>query len=394
MQGKQESKKNILLMVPLLDQGGLERICALTAKLLNDKHNISLVVFSTKNMLYDVSGVDLIDLNLGSKPGKIGKVLNVFKRIAAVKRIKRQKNIEVTYSFGPTANLVNVFSRVQDKIWVGIRGYGALADTGAMKLFCKRADKVICCTKVMADDIMTKFSPKEAECLYNPCDTEQIRELSKAEVDELHKDFFENHSKIIASMSRVDDVKGFWHQIKAFSLIKKEMPETGLMLIGDGDFSEYKELAEQLGVREDVLFAGLQKNPFRYLKKAQLYLLTSHTEGFPNSLIEAMAVGIPAMAVNCKTGPAEILMKDYKQAEDQHKVYYGEYGILLPVMNHDKNLDAQVIEEEERLLAKEALKILQDSEKTEMMKMAAAKRSEAFSVACYVERLMDLINKA
>ena len=63
-------------------------------------------------------------------------------------------------------------------------------------------------------------------------------------------------------------------------------------------------------------------------------------------------------------------------------------------MNHDKNLDAQVIEEEERLLAKEALKILQDSEKTEMMKMAAAKRSEAFSVACYVERLMDLINKA
>ena len=391
MQDKQVRKKNVLLMVPLLDQGGLERICALTAKLLNDKHHVTLVVFSTKNILYDVSGVELIDLNLGSRPGTIGKVINVFKRISAVKKIKKQKSIEITYSFGPTANLVNVLSRVKDKIWVGIRGYGALADTKSMKLFCKRADKVICCTKVMADDIMAQFAPKEAACLYNPCDTEQIRELSTVDVDAEHKSFFEKHTKIIASMSRVDDVKGFWHQIKAFSLIKKEEPEAGLLLVGDGDFSEYKQLAEDLGIRENVLFAGLQKNPFRYLKKADLYWLTSHTEGFPNSLIEAMAVGVPAMAVNCKTGPAEILMEDYKQANNQHQVYEGEYGILLPVLNPVKNLDATVIEEEERILAKETIRVLKDEEQMQKMRAAAKKRSEAFSNIRYLEQLMNNI---
>ena len=190
-------------------------------------------------------------------------------------------------------------------------------------------------------------------------------------------------------MSRVDDVKGFWHQIKAFSLVQKEEPGVGLLLVGDGNFSEYKKLAEDLGIRENVLFAGLQKNPFRYLKKADLYWLTSHTEGFPNSLIEAMAVGVPAMAVNCKTGPAEILMEDYKLAYNQHQVYEGEYGILLPVLNPVKNLDASVIEEEERILANEALRVLKDEEQTQKMSLAAIKRSEAFSTTRYLEQLMN-----
>lgn len=391
MQDKKECKKNVLLMVPLLDQGGLERICALTAKLLKEKHNVTLVVFSTKNMLYDVSGVELIDLDMGSRPGKIGKVINVCKRVSAVKKIKKQKQTEVTYSFGPTANLVNVLSRVKDKIWVGIRGYGALADTKTMKLFCRRADKVICCTEVMADDIRAQFAPKEAVCLYNPCDTEQIRELSKAEVEKEHEGFFEKHTKIIASMSRADDVKGFWHQIKAFSLIKKEEPNAGLLLVGDGDFSEYKKLAKELEIEESVLFAGLQKNPFRYLKKADLYWLTSHTEGFPNSLIEAMATGVPAMAVNCKTGPAEILTEDYKQAGDQHGIYEGEYGVLLPVLNSVKNLDATVIEEEERILAREALRVLKDEGQLKKRREKAMHRGEFFSKEEYLYRLCELL---
>ena len=137
MQDKTEGKKRIMLMVPLLDQGGLERVCAITAQLLKEKCELCLVVFSTKNMLYDISGVDMIDLNLGSVPGKVGKVLNVFRRIRAVRKIKKERKIEITYSFGPTANLVNVLTKTDDKIWVGIRGYGALSDAASMKLLCK-----------------------------------------------------------------------------------------------------------------------------------------------------------------------------------------------------------------------------------------------------------------
>ena len=81
-----------MLMVPLLDQGGLERICAMTAKLLTPHCHLTLVVFSTKGMIYDVEGVDMIDLNLGSVPGKVGKAVNLCKRIRAIKKIKRIGN--------------------------------------------------------------------------------------------------------------------------------------------------------------------------------------------------------------------------------------------------------------------------------------------------------------
>ena len=77
-------------MVPLLDQGGLERICAMTAKLLTPLCHLTLVVFSTKGMIYDVDGVDMIDLHLGSVPGKVGKAVNLCKRIRAIKKIKKR----------------------------------------------------------------------------------------------------------------------------------------------------------------------------------------------------------------------------------------------------------------------------------------------------------------
>lgn len=386
---KEIYQKNILLIVPLLHQGGFERICALTAHLLKDKYNVSIAVFSTKNMFYDVSGVTLLDLNLASRKGTIGKVWNVLLRRSRMKKIKKDKKIHISYSFGLTANLVNALSRVGDKIWIGIRGYGALEDKHNMALTCKRADRVICCAKVMVDDVEKLYHTDKVTCLYNPCDIKKIRRLGTEEIEERHREFIEGEGHIIASMSREDDVKGFWHLIKAFSLIQKEMPSTKLMIIGDGDFSEYEKLADDLKLKERILFTGLRKNPFSYLSKADLYIMTSYTEGFPNSLIEAMAVGLPAMATNCKTGPAEIMLEDYKKAENQHEVYEGEYGVLLPLMSPNKNLDASVIEEEEYILAREAVSMLQDSDKMAKMKDASARRSEFYSIDQYVDQLVE-----
>ena len=62
-----------MLIVPMLDQGGLERVCATTAQLLKKEYCVSLVVFNTTGMIYDVSGVDMIDLKLGAVDGKIKK---------------------------------------------------------------------------------------------------------------------------------------------------------------------------------------------------------------------------------------------------------------------------------------------------------------------------------
>lgn len=387
-------QKNVMLMVPMLHQGGFERVCVHTARLLKDRFNVCITIFSSQDMFYNVDGIELIDLNLGSRPSLPGKLLNILKRRKAVKRIKKEKNIHITYSFGPTVNLINAMSRVHDQIWTGIRDYIAIDDKWGMKFTCGRSDKVICCTQEMADDVNELFHPKSVECLYNPCDTEKIRNLAEKQDYLEYRLFIEENSPIIVSVSRADDKKGFWHQIKAFSLIKKEIPEAGLMIIGDGDFSEYKKLAEELGISSSVLFTGVQKNPFCYLKKSAVFIMTSKSEGFPNAMVEAMAVGLPIVTVNCKTGPAEILTEDYRKVKAQDKIYDCEYGIILPIMNPAKNLDADVIEKEEIILADTVVDLLNNSVKLKDLGKSAEMRSNDFSTNRYISLLSDMIEKA
>lgn len=380
-----------MLLVPLLDQGGLERVCAATAQLLKTEYDVRLVVFNTAGMIYDVSGVSLIDLNLGAVPGKIGKLCNVFKRVTRVRKLKKELGTQLSYSFGPTANLVNILTKKNDVIWTGIRGFGAVQDKAAMKRICRRSDRVISCTKVMEEQIQRQFRPKKSAAVYNPCDIAQIRELAAEEIPKEFEDFFATSGKIVVSMGREHDVKGFWHLIKAVSLAKKTIPDLRLMIIGAGEYTEYKTLAEQLGMREDVLFTGVQTNPFALLKKADIYALTSESEGFPNALIEAMAVGLPCISVNCLTGPAEILHADYAQCSDEDQTIHADYGILTGIFRGDKDMDAAHFTKEEKRFADALKSLLSDEALYCHYCEAAKKRAEMFGMEEYLDHIRDLI---
>ena len=382
-----------MLIVPMLDQGGLERVCALTAQLLKTAYDVHLVVFNTEGMIYDVSGVHLIDLQLGAVPGKVGKLLNVLKRVRRVKKLKKELDIQISYSFGQTANLVNVLSKQKDVTWAGIRGYGALDNKKEMSFVCKRADRMVSCTRVMEVDIAASYSVKSSATLYNPCNLEEIRQLARADVAPEFEEFLQRPGKTVVSMGRAHDVKGFWHLMKSVSLVKKKLPDVKLMLIGAVDFSEYKELARKLHMEKDVLFTGVQKNPFALLARADVYALTSDSEGFPNALIEAMSSGLPCVSVNCKTGPAEILQDDYRKSENQSKVYQADYGILTPILKGEKNLEPDNFTPEEKIFAEELEKLLQDEDAWTVYQEKAVKRASDFGMEAYVEAIEKLIEE-
>ena len=388
-----EKKARIMLIVPMLDQGGLERVCALTAQLLKTAYEVHLVVFNTEGMIYDVSGVHLIDLQLGAVSGKLGKILNVIKRVVRVRQFKKELGIQISYSFGQTANIVNVLSKGKDVTWAGIRGYGALDDKKQMSFVCKRADRMVSCTKVMEADIAAEYSVKSSATLYNPCNLEEIKQLSKEPIQPEYEDFLQRPGKTVVSMGRAHDVKGFWHLIKSVYLIRQKKQNVKLMLIGAGDFREYKELAKKLGMEQDVLFTGVQKNPFALLARADIYALTSDSEGFPNALIEAMACGLPCVSVNCKTGPAEILQEDYKKSENQEEVYHGDYGILTPILKGAKNLEPNEITQEEETFAKELEELLTDEAMWALYQEKAVKRAADFGIEAYVAEIEKLIQK-
>lgn len=361
--------KKLLLIVPSLHQGGLEKVCAATARLLQPYFDVRIALFDSRSIAYDIKGVPVSDLRLPSRPGVIGKVINVLRRGRRLHRLKKEEQIDIAYSFGPTANLANIASGGRARLWLGIRSYMDMGNPKQIRLFCRCADRVICCSETICREVREKYRCGKAVTLQNPFDREEVRLLAGQEEAELPW----CEGRILLSMGREDSVKGFWHLIKSFALVHEKLPDTRLMIIGKGEFAAYRELAEKLGVGGDVYFTGLKKNPYPYLKRGTLYVLTSYYEGFPNAMVEAMSMGLPVIATDCKTGPREIL-------EDR-------YGILIPNMSPEPDFDPAHITAEEQDLAERIVSLLEDKDRMEQYRRMAVRRAGDYTTESYIGKI-------
>ena len=389
--GKANKRKKIMLISPMLHQGGFERICVMTARLLQKEYDVVIAVFSLEDVAYDISGLQVIDLKLKARKGKLNKGINVFRRSYRLTRLQRELDIDVSYSFGMTANIANALTTGARRKLTACHSFEEIKDAVYMKLISRHSDRVFCCSKKMADLVQKDYGFTNVQALWNPCDIEGIQKQSRvAEGEDLS--FWETADKVLVSMGREDDVKGFWHLLKAFRKISEKMPGTRLAIIGDGEFKEYRELAQRLGIADRVLFAGLKRNPFPYLRKSDLYLLTSLSEGLPNALVEALALSLPIVSVNCLSGPAEILHENWREAEAKKEVFEADYGILTPAVKPVKNMQTDMEEEEEQL-ASAASKLLGDPELYESYQKAAASRAADFSKETYYRELASCIEE-
>jgi glycosyltransferase involved in cell wall biosynthesis len=96
--------------------------------------------------------------------------------------------------------------------------------------------------------------------------------------------------------------------LHALARVRQSVPGARLLIVGDGPDAEALDAqARQLGVAESVRFAGYQSNPYAFMRRAAVFALASRFEGFPNVLVEAMICGVPVVAMDCETGPREIL---------------------------------------------------------------------------------------
>lgn len=127
----------------------------------------------------------------------------------------------------------------------------------------------------------------------------------------------------IVAAGRLHPQKGFDILIRAFAKIKKNFPGWSLVIMGEGDMrQELESLCNSLEVNRSVFMPGVVNNPYSIFKKADLFVLSSRYEGFPNALCEAMACGLPVIAADCQTGPSDIIKHDIN-------------GILVPEDNID-----------------------------------------------------------
>ena len=363
--------KKMLLIVPALHQGGFEKVCVATARLLQPYFDVRIAIFDSRDIAYDIKGIPVADLRLPSRPGKIGKILNVIKRGLKLRVLMKKEHIDISYSFGPTANYASLAAGGSAEKWFGIRSYMDMDNPKQIRLFCRFADRLICCSDVICREVRDKYRCGKAVTLNNPFNIREIQELSVREKAQLPW----NEGRILISMGREDPVKGYWHLIKSFSIVHEKMPDTKLMIIGQGEFEDYKELVQRLGINDDVCFTGLKRNPYPYLRTGNLYVLTSYNEGFPNAMVEAMAMGLPVIATDCMTGPREIL-------EDR-------YGILIPNMSPDEDFDPQNITAEEDSLAQTIIELLEDRDSMEHYSQMALKRAGEYTAESYVAKIRE-----
>ena len=387
-----EHHKNLLLISPMLHQGGFERICVATARIMKNDYNVTIVIFSDEDVAYDVSGLNVVNLDLGVQNGQLAKTLNILRRKSRLKALEKRLHADIVYSFGLSAGIVNCAAadRCPKHImrYVGLRGYTDLGSPKVMKMYAGRADGVICCSKLISDEFRRFYKYDRTSTLYNPYDIDRIKAGSQK--DAVNIPFPEN-TKVFVSMGREDDVKNFPFMIGAFKYIHERSHETGLMIIGEGEYLKEKELAGELGIQDSVYFTGLQTEPYKYLKCGYIYLLTSFHEGFPNAMVEAMALGIPVVSVNCKSGPAEIL--DTSAPYGMEKTIYGSYGIICPEVTEADEQDKTDFDRKERAFADTVLSLMTDRTMYEKYSDAAECRAADFSNESYRACLKAILDR-
>ena len=204
-----------------------------------------------------------------------------------------------------------------------------------------------------------------ATCIYNPLDKKEIKKKSLFKI----KDRFYNDKKTlkIINIGRFTDQKDHLTLLNAANILKKRI-KFKLLIIGRG--SNRKKMihyVQQNNLTKFIKLINFKKNPYPYIKKSDLFILSSRYEGLPNVLLEALTLKKFIISSNCPTGPSEILDN-------------GKGGLLFKVGNYHN-------------LVKKINYFLQNKKECEQKLRYANKRLSRFDYNYNLKRYYDLIQE-
>jgi glycosyltransferase involved in cell wall biosynthesis len=379
MIGKGESgvarRKRALFLINSLTGGGAERVmCTLL------RHS------EPERAEFDITLAVLDQEPAGNTPPDWVNVrqfdcrFSLARSVMAVRKLHAELQPDVSLSFLNRANWANALgsrapfvisarAHTSHHLANGLRG--AVSRTMVRSLF-PRAARIIAVSDGVGQDLVEKFDVPAEKIISipNPVDVENIqaktREASPVQIDQ----------PFIMSAGRLVAVKNFTMLIRAFAAAGGEGK---LVIAGEGEERGALEaLARDLGVGDRVILPGYIANPYPLMAAADVFILSSDSEGYPNALIEGMAAGRPVISTNCDSGPSQILADAPRHAIQG--VTYAEHGVLVPV----DNLDAMA----------EAIRALRDPTKREAYGKKAIARASAFSASAIKDRYWNVLREA
>jgi len=222
----------------------------------------------------------------------------------------------------PTRLLLNEQNTVSLESGNATRWRGRLVPW-LIKRFYPWANGIVVVSHGVRDDMaqLTKIPLERITVIYNPSVVgAEVWEKAQAPLD--HPWFKPGQPPVLIAVGRLQMQKDYPTLLHAFAKVRKNRP-VRLLILGEGkERPLLEELIKELGLKQDISLPGFVMNPYAYMARASLFVLSSRWEGLPTVLIEALCCGTPVVSTDCPSGPREILRD-------------GQYGQLVPVGDVD-----------------------------------------------------------
>ncbi len=359
-------KKKILMIIPSLERGGgVERVVSELSKRFSSKFEMAILTFIQSIDLYSHEGTLY---SLSEKGHYLKKYFNFLSRFWRIHQVIKIYSPDLILSFMELANFYSIATkiifRLKIPLVISTHCNPRIVYDIELRYFkplmrflysLKAADKIITISKEIKTILIKDFKipVNKIDTIYNGINLKTITELKKEKISK-YREIFEDHDKIkFLTIGRLEELKGHFNLISAFKKTITQFPDSVLIIIGKGSLKKHiKRQIKNLSLNNHVLLLGQVNNPFKYLSRADIFVLSSHYEGLPMVLLEALVCGLPIISTDCPTGPREILAK-------------GKYGMLVNVGD---------VEE----LAKKMILLASDDGLRKKMSKMALKRAKFF----------------
>lgn len=309
-------QKRIAIFMPSLFGGGGQRSMVNLAHGIADHgHAVDLVLAKAEGpFLAEVrQSVRVIDL----------KASRALTSLPAVVRYLRREQPDAMLSVFGYVNIVALWAwrlaRVRTRLMVNEQNTVSLEAGNAsswrgrltpwlMKRFYPWADGIVVVSQGVGEDLaqVTKISGERITVIYNPS-VVAAEVQGKAQAPLEHPWFDPGQPPVLVAVGRLQPQKDYPLLIEAFSRVRRTQP-VRLMILGEGKERLMLEARiRERGLEQDVSLLGFVMNPYAYMARASLFVLSSRWEGLPTVLIEALCCGTPVVATDCPSGPREIL---------------------------------------------------------------------------------------
>lgn len=316
------------IFMPSLRDGGAERsMLSLAEGIAGRGYAVDLVLAQTEGpyMAEIPASLRVVDLRASRVLSSLGKLARYLRRERpeAMLSVMNHANIVALWArrLGGVSTRIVVSER--NNLSAGIRHKSSWQRSLLRRLITRYypwADGIVAVSEGVGDDLAQAANiPRERiEVIYNPIMRPTLRKKMHAAID--HPWFGSDGPPVLLAAGRFCRQKDFPTLIRAFAQVRRTR-SARLVILGRGvELPAMKILIGQLGLQQEVSLPGFVSNPYPYMARAAMFVLSSKFEGLPGVLIEAICCGARVVSTDCPSGPREILRD-------------GKYGSLVPVGN-------------------------------------------------------------